>query len=136
MSQAIIEAIRSRFDALVKVPTSLRVVYDNGPEPAGMVGTWAQFFVSIDDTRQVSVGLVRYRSTGSATVNLYVPAASGDKAANELADAVVAAFRGVALSTPQIVFSPTPAIVGGVRRDEAWSIRTVRIPFRADTFAE
>lgn len=131
---AIFEAIRDRFETQVGTPQSLRVIHDNAPEPTSVVSSWARFSVSIDDTRQVSTGSApRYRSTGSATVNLFVPQAKGDGAALALCDAINAAFRGVSLASPDITFMPAPTIVGAAERDEAWCRRTMRIPFRADT---
>lgn len=130
---AILEAIRERFDVQVATPNSLRVIYDNAPEPAAIVSSWCRFSVQVDSATQISMGQVRYRLTGSATAILFCPIAKGDGAVLTLADAVIAAFRGVSIASPDITFAPAPSVIGTADRDEAWCKRTVRIPFRADT---
>jgi len=133
MSQAaILQAIRERFDTEVATPNSLRVVYDNAPEPPAQTPLWCRFSIQVDDTQQVSMGSRRFRTFGSATAHLFSPIAKGDAQVNALADSVVAAFRGVALADPMLTFAPSPGVIGTADRDEAWCRRTVRIPFRAD----
>ena len=132
MTAAILQAIRERFDNEVAVDAGLRVVYDNGPEPSGSVQSWCRFSVQIDDTQQVSMGNRRFRSTGAAVAQFFGPIAKGDAALNALADATIAAFRGVRLADPMITFTPTATYLGAAERDDAWCRRAVRIPFRAD----
>ena len=129
---AVFEAIRSRFATQIGTGQSIDVVYDNGPEPSSISASWCRFMVSIDNQEQISMGTVRYRLTGTATARLFVPIAKGDGASITLAYAVVTAFRGVRLTSPDVVFTPPPGVIGTADTSDAWSIRTVDIPFRAD----
>lgn len=136
MSQStLIEAIRSRFMAQVATPNALSVIYDNAPAPETKT-KWARITVLPQNQQQSSSGgaTVVYRTTGVAVVNVFTPAAAGDKESLALCDAVIAAFRGVKLATPDITFTPAPTIQGAAQRDEAgsWWIRTVEIRWRAD----
>tara|TARA_R100000655_G_scaffold14716_2_gene33098 strand:+ start:1355 stop:1768 length:414 start_codon:yes stop_codon:yes gene_type:complete len=128
----IFEAIRSRFATQIGSGQSINVVYDNGPEPASITSSWCRFIVGIDNQEQISMGTVRYRLTGTATARLFTPIAKGDRTAMDLADAVVAAFRGVRLTSPDVIFTPPPGVIGTADQQDAWSILTVEIPFRAD----
>lgn len=131
--QAIIQAVRDRFDTIVATPESVRVVHDNAPEPSSRVQSWVRFSVQIDGNEQVSMGQRRYRMTGAATAIIFGPIAKGDAAVLELADAAIAAYQGQRIADPQITFTPAPGVIGVAEQDEAWCKRTVRIPFRADT---
>ena len=128
----IFQAIRSRFATEIGTGQSIDVVYDNGPEPASIKQSWCRFTVQVDNQEQISMGTVRYRMTGMATARLFTPIAKGDGPSIDLADAVVTAFRGVRLTSPDIVFTPPPGIIGMADQEDAWCIRTVQIPFRAD----
>ena len=128
----IFEAIRSRFATQIGSGQSINVVYDNGPEPASITSSWCRFIVGIDNQEQISMGTVRYRLTGTATARLFTHIAKGDRTAMDLADAVVAAFRGVRLTSPDVIFTPPPGVIGTADQQDAWSILTVEIPFRAD----
>lgn len=128
----IFEAIRSRFATQIGTGQSIDVVYDNGPEPASISASWCRFMVQINSQEQISMGTVRYRMTGMATARLFTPIAKGDGASIDLADAVVTAFRGVRLTSPDVIFTPPPGVIGTADQEDAWCIRTVQIPFRAD----
>ncbi len=136
MSQAaIVQAIRDRFDTLVGTPNSLQTIHDNEQEPTEREQERCRFTVQIDSNQQVSMGVPRYRMTGTATAYLTTPSAKtdGDARLMELADLVIAAFRGQRIADPDITFTPAPGVVGLAEQDEARCRRTVRIPFRADT---
>lgn len=131
----IVGAIRERFADEVATPADLVVVYDNAPAPTHS-GTWARFSVLIDGSEQIHAGTAdsrRYRATGRAIANLLAPVLRGDGALLELADDVAEAFRGHVMTDPIIYFG-TPSLVGSADRDEAWFLRTISIPFEADTF--
>ena len=128
----IFDAIRGRFATEIGTGQSIDVVYDNGPEPSSISASWCRFMIGIDDQQQISMGTVRYRMMGTATARLFTPIAKGDGASIDLADAVVTAFRGVRLTSPDIVFTPPPGVIGTADQEDAWCIRTVQIPFRAD----
>ena len=128
----IFQAIRSRFQTEIATEQAISVVYDNGPEPASISASWCRFSVSVDNHEQQTMGTVRYRMTGTATAQLFTPIAKGDGASIDLADAVVTAFRGVRIASPQIRFSPPPGIIGTAEQEDAWCIRTVLIPYAAD----
>jgi hypothetical protein len=128
----IFEAIRSRFQTQIAVGQSIDVVYDNGPEPSSISASWCRFMVDIRSQEQISMGTIRYRMTGMATTRLFTPIAKGDGASIDLADAVVTAFRGVRLTSPDVIFTPPPGVIGTASQQDAWCIRTVEIPFRAD----
>ena len=128
----IFEAIRSRFQTQIAVGQSIDVVYDNGPEPSSISASLCRFIVDIRSQEQISMGTIRYRMTGMATARLFTPIAKGDGASIDLADAVVTAFRGVRLTSPDVIFTPPPGVIGTASQQNAWCIRTVEIPFRAD----
>lgn len=133
MSPAAFEWIRSRFKTLVTDELELVTVHDNGPQPADTVQNWCRFSIAVDSTTQVATGTARYRSTGSATVNLFAPARLGDAALLDRAATVISAFRGVSTETPALIsFTPAPSIIGTAEVDGVWCRRTVRIPFRVD----
>lgn len=135
MSQAaIVQAIRDRFDAQVATPNSLLTVHDNMQDVGDREQERCRFTVQIDSNQQVAMGVARYRTTGIATAHLSTPSAQtdGDARLMELADLVVAAFRGVSIANPDITFTPAPGVVGLATQDDALCRRTVRIPFRAD----
>lgn len=135
MSQAaIVQAVRDRFDTLVGTPNALHVVHDNEQDTGDRKQERCRFTVAIDSTAQVSMGVIRYRSVGNATAYLMTPSANaaGDARLMELADLVIAAFRGARIADPDITFTPAPGVVGLAEQDEALCKRTVRIPFRAD----
>lgn len=133
MSDAsVIDAIRARFKTEVADVLELLTVYDNGTEPTTPVAQWCRFSVQVDETQLVSMGVRRYRMRGAATAMVFGKSQKGEAGINEIADAIVAAFRGVSLASPMVTFSPAPGFAGLVDRDEGWARRTVRIPFRAD----
>jgi hypothetical protein len=91
--------------------------------------------VQADSSSQIATGQRRFRTIGSATAVLFMAGARGDKAVLDLADAVVAAFRGVKLASPEVTFVPAPSIVGPGDQTDGWYARVVRIPFRFDEVA-
>lgn len=129
---AVIDAIRARFKTEVADDLDLLTIYDNGTEPVQPPALWCRLAVQVDDTRQVSMGVRRYRMTGAATAMVFGKSQKGEAEVNAVADAIVAAFRGVSMSDPMVTFSPPPGFAGFIDRDEGWARRTVRIPFRAD----
>jgi hypothetical protein len=133
MSQAAaIQAVRQRFITQVATPNSLVVVYDNGPVPATTTPR-AVVTVSIDGEQQLTMGGARkFRATGTLEVALYVPRERGDAALLTLAQAVIAAFQGVTITSPLVRFTPPPSLVGAVDYDAAMARRTVRVPFLSD----
>lgn len=128
----IFQAIRSRFQTEIGSELGISVVHDNGPEPASISASWCRFSVSAEQPTQATMGTVFYRMTGTATVQLFTPIAKGDGASIDLADAIVTAFRGVRIASPQIRFTPPPGIIGTADQEDAWCIRTVLIPYAAD----
>ncbi len=133
MSQAdIIEAIRQRFIDEVAEPLELVVVHDNEP-PKSPASSWCRFLVQPQDRRQASSGgaSVRFRTTGTAQAQVFVPAARGDSAAITIAQAVLTAFTLWKSADPDVTVT-TALISGDVARDEAWWRRTVEIRWRAD----
>lgn len=136
MSPEAFETIRGRFKTLVTDELDLTTIHDNAPTPPETVQNWCRLSVSVDSTTQVAAGVARYRSIGSATVNLFAPAARGDAVLLDRAATIIAAFRGVSLSSPVfIAFTPAPSIIGTAEVDGAWCRRAVRIPFRVDEVA-
>lgn len=127
-SAGIIEAIRAKLQTVA--PASIRVLWDNAPDDP-TVANWWQCFIQVDSTSQVSMPPI-YRMTGTAIVNVYAPAASGDKLINDQCDAILASFRGSAILSPDVQFRPAPSISGSAQRADGIASRTVRIPFRAD----
>jgi len=138
MSQkAIANAVRGRFHNEVADPEELVVVYDNHRQDAvPRAGRWVRFTVRLGETIQATfanVGSRTFRTTGVAFAELYEPEGLGDGAQLDLADTIVAAFRGVSLASPQLVFD-SPSVTEGTRDGAYWR-RVVTIPFRADTHA-
>jgi len=139
MSQATIaNTIRGRFkDEVADEVEGLNVLYDNHRDTdVPGTGRWVRFSVRLGETIQATfanVGSRTFRTAGVAYAELYEPEGVGDGGQLALADTIIAAFRGVSLSSPQIVFD-SPSVTEGTR-DGPWWRRVVTIPFRADTHA-
>jgi hypothetical protein len=135
---AIANAVRGRFKTLVQDATAgLLVVYDNHRnDDVPSTGRWVRFSVLFGETRIASVaqaGGRRYRTTGIAIAEVYEPIGKGESAQLPIADTITIAFRGVTLTSPQIIFD-APTLTAG-SRDGPWWKRNVQIPFRADEVA-
>lgn len=126
------EAIRDRFTDQVATPNSLTVHHDNAP-PTALKSAWYRLRVEPQTTTLVGTGgsARRYRTEGVTRVELYAPLTQGDGALLAVADAIVTAFRGVRLSSPDLHFR-VPRIVGQSTRSDAWFQRTMEIPFWFD----
>ncbi len=139
MSQAAIaNSIRARFKAEVADEVEgLVVLYDNHRDSAVPgTGRWVRFSIRFGETFQATfanVGSRTFRTAGVAYAELYEPEGVGDGGQLALADTIIAAFRGVSLASPQIVFD-SPSVAEG-SRDGPWWRRLVTIPFRADIHA-
>ncbi len=138
--EAAASAIRARFRDEVATPEDLAVVYDN-QDSAAKTTRWARVSIDFGTAAQASTGgtsSMRFRVTGRVTVQLFEPIGTaktkGDGQQLALIDAVDAAFRGVRIATPQIVFgAPSPLGAPDIDSDIWWR-RRVEIPFRCDFF--
>lgn len=122
--------IRSRFKTQIEVAQKVKVIYDNEEyERNDERDAWIRFTIATGDNNQRSMGSApRFRQFGVSIAQVNVLAGSGDKAAWDLSDAIVAAFR--AQTVESITYrSPKPTVVGRV--GDEWRIN-VTIPFYAD----
>ena len=127
--EAIATAIRDRL--LGAIPAGMRHVQDNGPDPNGGTANITSA-IQVDNTTQVSMGPPRYRMTGALIVTVYTQAGSGDSELRASCGSIAAAFRGGAIASPMVTFSPSPTVTGSVQRADGVGGLTLRIPFRAD----
>lgn len=131
------EAVRARFrDEVVEQFNGFKHVLDNGPEPDPRPNPWCRFSVACSPLQQVSTGdslTARFRCTIIATANVFEPLQKGDATSTEIADAIVAAFLGWKLTSPDLSVQ-SAGIVGVPTRDPngAWSKSDVTITIRAD----
>ena len=130
---AIIEAVRARFVAQVETPqaATLKVVHDNGPDPAPSTPLWCRFAVELDPPQQVSTVPARYRTRGRAFALLHSAVQKGDAELLALFAVIETAFTGVILATPMLRFH-RPGLVGVASIYGGWFRRTARIEFYAD----
>lgn len=135
-ASAIASAIRSRFQTLIAGPQNLLTFYDNQDESTAPPSErWCRVSVLFGETRQASfaaTGQRQYRTTGLCSVEIYHPIGGGDGQQLTLADTIVAAFRGVGLSSPPIFFQ-SPSVTAGFM-DGPWWKRNVQITFSSDDY--
>jgi hypothetical protein len=95
-SEALANAVRSRFAAQVETPQGLWVIYDNQDRsPPSDERLWCRFTVLDGDTERVTIGVRQYRTVGLGLAQLFVPMGTGTKAIRVMADAIRAAFQDV-----------------------------------------
>lgn len=127
---AIAQALQQRFQTEVATPNSLAVQWDNQPLQPG-AAAWARFSVQPVTSDQVTTGSQRrWRTEGAAFATIFYPLEKGSAAALALADAVVAAFRGVTVSGATLR-APRVAYHARTENDRWWQI-TVVCPFYSD----
>ncbi len=135
MVSAVHDAIKQRFRTQVEIGLGMPVVYDNGAHREDWP-LWCRFSVLGGTTRIATVagpGQRRYRTVGVAVAEVYAPVGKGEEPMRIAHDAIVAAFRGQAITSPDITFS-APSVSAGFR-DGGWWKRNIDIPFRADEIA-
>lgn len=122
-------AIRTRFRTNVTDVYSYSTAWDNMPFSPPSGALWLQFSVLHGDSDQVEVGGGgRFRTNGVAFANVFAPVDTGDAAATQAADRIVAEFRAV---TAGGVTYRTPS-VRRVGRSGNWFQINVEIPWYAD----
>lgn len=90
---------------------------------------WVRLSVLTGEQRQVSMGLFRrFRRTGVVSVQIFVPAGSGDGLAKELADSVANIFQG--RTVEGVIFRGTDLTRVGV--DGAWAVWNATTAYQAD----
>ena len=130
---ALHNTIRGRFQTVVATPLSLPTAYDNAAFTRPQAAPWARWTVLPGESFQASFGGAtnRYRTPGVAVAQLFVPIETGDKVALEMAQAVKAAFRGVAVGG---VTFREPSVTRVGRVDDEYQIN-VTCPWQADDIA-
>ena len=120
---------RQRFQTQVEVPESLKVVYDNAPDPHLDDQPWARFTVRPGASRLLEVGArPAYRTIGSVIAQLFHPVETGDGPGLELADVVALAFRRITVSGLRFL---VPSVQNVGRSDKWWQVN-VTCPFQCD----
>jgi hypothetical protein len=125
-------AIRSRFQSQVAEVLDLPTIYDNDPtDPPTDNSIWCRFTILDGASRRTVCGVPEYRLVGVAVAQLFGPVGRGDQALAEIADAIVAAFRG--LSDAGVRYGDAyPQTVGVAREGDSYQVNVV-CPFTADT---
>jgi hypothetical protein len=125
----IAEIARTRFQAQIEMPESLKVVYDNAPDPHLDDQRWARFAVRPGASRLLEIGArPSYRTIGVAIAQLFHPVESGDGPGLELADIVATAFRRVTVTGLRFL---VPSVQSVGRSDKWWQVN-VTCPFQCD----
>ena len=131
--EAIANAHRTRFGTEIEDGQNVAVQYDNDGEFVIPEDTkWIRFSPGFLGAQQISAGTdPKFRITGLFSAQIMVPIHDGDKAAMELADAIVTAFR--ATTADGIVYR-TPAVGLGHRSepDSKWWQVNVTCPWYAN----
>jgi len=130
-------AIRARFASQVATPQSLTTVYDNDPTTEYPT-TWCRFTVEFGDCTRLTTGgpgSVTYRTAGRVIAQVFGPVGKGDAGVIALVDAIIAAFRGVSIASPAIMFSAPSSSASANDPAGPWFMRVVSIPFAADETA-
>lgn len=130
-SEAIANAIRSRFKTQVADVLSLPTQYDNHKLDNPDNAQWCRLNIKCGETFQVSIGAPgtqRDRTHGVVIAQLFGPVGAGDGALREIADAVRVAFRRV---TDAGVTFATPSVHEQGLFEDSWQINVV-CPFYAD----
>lgn len=130
-SEAIANAIRSRFKTQIADVESLATQYDNQKFDNPDNTKWCRLTIKCGQTYQVSIGSPtgnRDRTPGVMIAQLFCPVGDGDGGLREVADAIREAFRRV---TDTGVTFKTPSINEVGRNGAEWQIN-VNCPFYAD----
>ena len=130
-SEAIANAIRSRFKTQVADVVPLPTQYDNHDTPNPDNAKWCRLTIKTGETFQVSLGAPgsqRERTHGVVIAQLFGPLGDGDGDLRDIADAVRVAFRRV---TDTGVTFRTPSIHEQGLLGDSWQINVV-CPFYAD----
>jgi hypothetical protein len=126
------EAISARMST-VATAQAMTLVRDNAPEPADRAAKWARLRISATAADLISMGGVgrrRFRTRGQFVLELHAPSKQGASTLRTLGDAVVTAFRGVSLASPNIRFQPP--VIGPIAEASGWSRRDVTVAFTFD----
>jgi len=130
-SEAIANAIRSRFKSQVADVLELPTHYDNHKFDNPDNAKWCRLTIKTGETFQMSIGSPdgqRERTHGVMIAQLFGPIGEGDGELREIADAVRAAFRRV--TDTGVTFRTPSAHEQGLFSD-SWQINVV-CPFYAD----
>lgn len=126
------DTIRSRVKTLVEDAQSIYVLYDNFPDAHADGVKYVRHTIIFGEGRQTGMGGTRrWRTRGRSVKSVFVPMESGDEAALQLVDVIVAAFRSVTVSG---VTFETPDVSQGRRSGPYWQV-DVACPFYADEVA-
>jgi hypothetical protein len=130
-------AIRQHFGTEVEDALVIPAVYDNESEAVALASArWARVRVDHAGTNQTHFGSIpKYRRAGDLVVECRCRVVQGDGSAVQLADAVVAVFRGATVGDDVNVIFRQPR-VDGPHRDGAWWVATVRVPWYSDESVE
>lgn len=133
--------IRARFATeWPQLRPTVPIAYDNSAfdpaidalDPFGNPAPWVRFSIMPGDAFQASLGTPKvWRSTGLATVQVFVPLGQGDGLAGELADDAAGIFRGVRLNG--LIFR-APAFTR-IGEDGTWYQINVTTPYLAELVA-
>lgn len=128
-------AIRTRFvEAFHDRAPDVPIAFDNvaglytvggetQDEPGGE--PWVRLSLRGAGAQQVALGHRRtFRHSGAVLVQIFIPAGAGEGRAQEIAEAVAAALRGVTVSGVRLAATTPPEWVGPDGAWAQWSVRT------------
>jgi len=130
-SEAIANAIRSRFKSQVADVLELPTQYDNQKFDKPDNANWCRFTIEFGERFAASFGSPganRRRTVGAAFAQLFAPIENGDGELFEIADYIASKFDAV--NADGVVFKITSAKKIG-RSGDSWQINVV-CPFYAD----
>lgn len=129
--QTLGNTIRSRFKTQIADARSLSTQYDNQDYTKPNNAMWCRLSILTGDSFQASFGGAggkRFRTPGTMIAQIFCPIGLGDKAALQMADYIVTAFRAV--TDTNVVFK-TPSVQRIGRTESEWQIN-VSCPFYVD----
>ncbi len=119
--------------ATVATAQTATLLRDNAPEPTNTAAKWMRLRISGGTQDLLSMGGTgrrKYRVRGTATIECYAPGKQGAATLRAVGDALMTAFRGYALATPDL--RCLPPSVGPITDSNGWARRDVTVPFFFD----
>ena len=126
--QTVIAAVRTPI-VTAAAAASLPYVIDNTP-PDDFAGLWLRVETTVDSVTTLT-HTDRYRYSGTLTVALFAPRATGDLIVAQTAETLVSLYRTFRSSSP-IVQVQSASLVGTAEYADGYAGRTVRVLWSAD----
>lgn len=129
--QAIVEAVRTPV-LTVAAASSIPFVVDNSPSD-DFAGLWARVSTTVDSAVPV-LDSDRYRYSGTLTIALFTPRATGDFVVANAAETLVNVYRAWRSSSP-IVQVVSASLAGTSEYADGYAGRVVRVLWTADVLS-